>query len=42
MYVDGGWRAVSVRSLNFINLPNLSSRTMVPGFTQPLTELSTR
>jgi hypothetical protein len=29
-------------SLNFFNLPNPSSRTMAPGFTQPLTEMDTR
>jgi hypothetical protein len=29
-------------SLNFINLPNPSSRTMAVGFTQTLTEISTR
>jgi hypothetical protein len=29
-------------SHNFFNLPNPSSHTMVLGFTQPLTEMSTR
>jgi hypothetical protein len=28
--------------VNFFNLPNPSSRTMASGFTQPLTEMSTR
>jgi hypothetical protein len=28
--------------IEFFNLPNPSSRTMALGFTQPLTELSTR
>jgi hypothetical protein len=28
--------------VNLFNLPNLSSRTMVLGSTQPLTEMSTR
>jgi hypothetical protein len=37
------WRVrVPVWSLNFFNLPNPSSRTMVLGSTQPLTEMSTR
>jgi hypothetical protein len=31
-----------MRSLDFFNLPNPSSRTMSPGWTQPLTEMSTR
>jgi hypothetical protein len=31
-----------VRSLNFFNSPNYSSRTMALGSTQPLTEMSTR
>jgi hypothetical protein len=30
------------RLLNFFNLPNPSSRTMTLGYTQPLTEMSTR
>jgi hypothetical protein len=33
---------VPMRSLNFFNLPNPSSRNMALGFTQPLTETSTR
>jgi hypothetical protein len=33
---------VPIRSLNFFNLPNLSSCTMALGLTQPLTEMSTR
>jgi hypothetical protein len=28
--------------MDFFNLPNTSSRTMAPGSTQPLTEMSTR
>jgi hypothetical protein len=28
--------------VDFLNLPNTSSRTMVLGFTQPLTKISTR
>jgi hypothetical protein len=28
--------------VNFFNLPNLSSRTVALGWTQPLTEMSTR
>jgi hypothetical protein len=28
--------------VDFFNLPNLSSSTMALGFTQPLTEMSTR
>jgi hypothetical protein len=32
---------VPMRSLNFFNLPNPSSRTMALEFTQPLTETST-
>jgi hypothetical protein len=28
--------------VDFFNLPNPSSRTMAPGSTQPLTEMSTR
>jgi hypothetical protein len=31
-----------IRSLDFFNLPNPSSRTMTLGLTQPLTEMSTR
>jgi hypothetical protein len=31
-----------MRSLDFFNLPNSSSRTMALGSTQPLTEMSTR
>jgi hypothetical protein len=31
-----------MRSLDIFNLPNLSSRTIALGFTQPLTETSTR
>jgi hypothetical protein len=31
-----------IRSLDFLNLPNLSSRIMALGSTQPLTEVSTR
>jgi hypothetical protein len=31
-----------MRSLDFYNLPNPSSRTMALGSTQPLTEMSTR
>jgi hypothetical protein len=31
-----------MRSLDFFNLPNPSSRTMALGSTQPLTEMSTR
>jgi hypothetical protein len=33
---------VPIRSLIFFNLPNPFSRTMAPGFTHPLTELSIR
>jgi hypothetical protein len=33
---------VPIRSLNFFNLPNPSSRNMALGLTQPLTEMSTR
>jgi hypothetical protein len=33
---------LSMRSLNFFNLTNPSSRTIVLGSTQPLTEMSTR
>jgi hypothetical protein len=33
---------VPMRSLNFFNWPNPSSRTMALGSTQPLTEMSTR
>jgi hypothetical protein len=33
---------VPIRSLNFLNVHNPSSRTMGLGFTQPLTEMSTR
>jgi hypothetical protein len=33
---------VPMRSLDFFNLPNPSSRTMTLGSTQPLTEMSTR
>jgi hypothetical protein len=32
------WVWVPMWSLNFLNLPNPSSHTMVLGFTQPLTE----
>jgi hypothetical protein len=31
-----------LRPLDFLNLPNLSSRTMALGSTQPLTEMSTK
>jgi hypothetical protein len=31
-----------IRTLNFFDLPNPSSRTMALGSTQPLTEMSTR
>jgi hypothetical protein len=31
-----------IRSLNYFNSPNPSSHTMALGFTQPLTEMSTR
>jgi hypothetical protein len=31
-----------MRQLNFLNLPNTSSRTVAPRFTQPLTEMSIR
>jgi hypothetical protein len=33
---------ISMRSLDFFNVPNPSSRTMTLGLTQPLTEMSTR
>jgi hypothetical protein len=33
---------IPMRSLDFFNLPNSSSRTMALGSTQPLTEMSTR
>jgi hypothetical protein len=33
---------VPMRSSDFFNLPNPSSRTMALGSTQPLTEMSTR
>jgi hypothetical protein len=33
---------ILTRSLNFLNLPNPSSRTMALGFIQPVTEMSTR
>jgi hypothetical protein len=33
---------VPMRSLNFFNLPNSSSRNMALGLTQPLTEMSAR
>jgi hypothetical protein len=32
----------TIRSLDFFNLPNPSSRTIALGSTQPLTEMSTR
>jgi hypothetical protein len=32
----------SIRSLDFFNLPNPSSRTMALGSTQPLTEMSSK
>jgi hypothetical protein len=31
-----------MKSLDYFNLPNLSSRIMALGLTQPLTEMSTR
>jgi hypothetical protein len=31
-----------MKSLDFFSLPNPSSRTMALGFTQPITEISTR
>jgi hypothetical protein len=34
--------SIPMRSLNFFNLPDLSSRTMALGSTQPQTEMSTR
>jgi hypothetical protein len=33
---------IPMRSLDFFNLPNPSSRTVALGSTQPLTEMSTR
>jgi hypothetical protein len=36
------WVRFPMRSLDFLNSPNLSSRTMALGSTQPLTEMSTR
>jgi hypothetical protein len=36
------WVGVLIRSLDLFSLPNPSSRTMALGFTQPLTEISTR
>jgi hypothetical protein len=33
---------VSIRSSDFFNLPNLPSRTMALGWTQTITEMSTR
>jgi hypothetical protein len=43
MLPAGGSRVrLPMRSLNFFNLPNPSSRTMALGSTQPLTEMSTR
>jgi hypothetical protein len=33
---------LSMRSFDFFNLPNPSSRTMAPGSNQPLTEMNTR
>jgi hypothetical protein len=43
MLQDGTlWVRVPLRSLDFFNWPNPSSRTMALGSTQPLTEMSTR
>jgi hypothetical protein len=41
---QGGRIAVSIldEATEFLNRPNPSSRTMAPGSTQPLTEMSTR
>jgi hypothetical protein len=36
------WGQFPIRSLDFFNLPNPSSRTIALGSTQPLTEISTR
>jgi hypothetical protein len=36
------WVRILMRSLDFLNLSNPSSRTMALGSTQPLTEMSTR
>jgi hypothetical protein len=36
------WFRFPIRSLDFFNCPNSSSRTMVLGPTQPLKEMSTR
>jgi hypothetical protein len=41
--LQAGWSPVRVpNEVDFFNLPNSSSRTMVLGSTQPLTEMSTR
>jgi hypothetical protein len=42
LQAGSSWGRFPPRSLNFLNLPNPSSRTMAPGSTQPLTEMSTR
>jgi hypothetical protein len=39
---EGTGFRVPVRSLTFFQLPNTSSRTMAHGFTQPVTDMSTR
>jgi hypothetical protein len=40
--VKNEWVRFPMRSLNFFNGPNISSRTMVLGLAQTLTEISTR
>jgi hypothetical protein len=41
--LQAGWSPVRVPDeVDFFNSPNLSSRTMALGSTQPLTEMSTR
>jgi hypothetical protein len=43
MLKAGRWRVrVPIRSLDFFNLPDPSSRTMALGSTQSLTEMNTR
>jgi hypothetical protein len=42
MLQAGGSRdRIPMRSLDYLNLPNPSSRTVTPGSTQPPTEMST-
>jgi hypothetical protein len=42
LQVGRSWVRVTMRLLNFFNLPNPSGRSVALGLTQPLTEMSTR